>query len=128
MTLLDDNSDIRADALPRDKRVSRPSKMAKGDLFKYLQREFTQDAAHSSVWRRDAKTNFDFKAGEQWTPDEKSILKDQLRPEVVFNRSITIIKAVAGFEINSRHEIQFIPRNTTETAVNEVVTAASKWM
>lgn len=114
--------------MPRDKRVSRPSKMDKGDLFKFLQREFTQDAAHSAVWRRDAKTHFDFIASEQWTPDEKSQLKEQLRPEVVFNRSITIIKAVAGFEINSRHEIQFLPRNTTETAVNELLTAASKWM
>src|SRR5579859_305809 len=125
---LDQPSDVQDTALPRDKRVSRPSKMDKGDLFKYMQREFTQDASHSAIWRRDAKAHFDFIAGEQWTPEEKSQLHAQLRPEVVFNRAITIIKAVAGFEINSRHEIQFVPRNTTETAINELLTAASKWM
>ncbi|HYM32306.1 MAG TPA: hypothetical protein VEU47_13455 [Candidatus Cybelea sp.] len=128
MTLLEQSSDVSESRMPRDKRVSRPSQMAPSDLFKYLQREFRQDAQHSARWRRDAKEAFDFRAGEQWTPEEKSQLKEQLRPEIVFNRALTIIKAVAGFEINSRHEIQFLPRNTTETAVNEVITQASKWM
>jgi hypothetical protein len=35
---------------------------------------------------------------------------------------------VAGMEINGRHEVTFIPRNTSDTAINEVLSAASKWM
>lgn len=111
-----------------DLRAKRPSSLNRDDLGRYFKREFQLDASHSSVWRQEARGFFDFIAGRQWTPDEQSQLRDQLRPEVVFNRAITIIKAVAGFEINSRHEIQFLPRNTQDTAVNELLSGASKWM
>src|SRR5262245_28145574 len=97
-------------------------------LLRRFKREFRNDAAHSAVWRREAKEYFDFIAGRQWSAEERAQLAAQLRPEVVFNRAITIIKAVAGFEINSRHEIQYLPRNIEDTAVNEVLTGASKWM
>jgi hypothetical protein len=77
---------------------------------------------------KESKEDFGFVAGDQWTTDEKAQLKDQLRPEIVFNRAITIIKAVAGFEINGRHEIQFLPRTIEDAALNETLTGASKWM
>ena len=108
--------------------LSRPSTLDKPAMFKVLKQWFRDDGQHSAKWRAEAKKDFDFKAGEQWEPDEKSQLNEQLRPEIVFNRSLTIIKAVAGFEINGRHEIQFLPRNTQDTALNEVLTGASKWM
>lgn len=127
-SVLEKTSDVPDARMARDKRVSRPSKMGPTELFKYIQREFTADSAHSAIWRRQAKEDFDFRAGHQWSAEEKSQLHSQLRPEIVFNRSLTILKAVAGFEINARHEIQYLPRNTTETAVNEVLTAAGKWM
>jgi hypothetical protein len=41
---------------------------------------------------------------------------------------LTILKAVAGMEINGRHEIQFIPSHNEVTAPNELLSAASKWM
>lgn len=111
-----------------DLRAKRPSALNKDDLLRYFKKEFTLDASHSSVWRQDAKGFFDFIAGRQWTPEEEAQLKGQLRPVIVFNRAITIIKAVAGFEINSRHEIQYVPRNTQDTAINELLSGASKWM
>lgn len=127
-TQLEKTSDVMDERMARDKRLSRPSQMGKQELFKYFQREFIADSAHSSIWRRQAKEDFDFRAGHQWSPEEKSQLHAQLRPEIVFNRALTIIKAVAGFEINARHEVQYLPRNTSETAINEVLTAAGKWM
>lgn len=121
-----DVQDSRIDAA--DFNTSRPSSMEKDALLRYLKREFREDAQHSSNWRTTATRFFDFIAGRQWSPEESAQLKEELRPEVVFNRAITIIKSVAGFEINSRHEVQFVPRNTTQTAVNELLTGASKWM
>jgi hypothetical protein len=46
----------------------------------------------------------------------------------VFNRALLTIKAVAGFEINNRHEIHYLPRTLDDAAVNEVLNGASKWM
>lgn len=105
-----------------------PSKDDKASALLTFKSWFKGDATHSDNWRRQAREDFDFVAGDQWTIEDKQILKGQSRPIITFNRSLTIVKAVAGMEINGRHEISFIPRNTTETAVNEVLTGASKWM
>ncbi len=120
--------DVETTRSAKNLRTKRPSALNRDDLGRYFKKEFPLDASHSSVWRQEAKGFFDFIAGRQWTPEEQAQLKGQLRPEIVFNRAITIIKAIAGFEINSRHEIQFLPRNIQETALNEVLTGASKWM
>lgn len=112
----------------RELQITRPSKLDRSNMLRILKQWFRDDASHSAKWRTEAKEDYDFRANRQWSPEEKSQLREQLRPEIVFNRSLTILKAVAGFEINSRHEIQFIPRNINDTKVNEVLTGASKWM
>jgi hypothetical protein len=105
-----------------------PSKLSKETLFTVLKRWFLTDAEFSGPWRIQAKSDFDFRAGEQWTDVDKALLNAQQRPHIVFNRALTILKAVAGMEINGRHEIQFLPSNNTVTAPNELLSAASKWM
>lgn len=106
-----------------------PSKMKDAtkqfDIFKNW---FKADATHSAVWRTEAEEDFAFRAGDQWTPEDRETLNSQSRPVIVFNRVLTVLKAIAGMEINGRHEIDFIPRNNSDTAVNEVLSAASKWM
>jgi hypothetical protein len=108
--------------------AARPSTLDPIEQLRVFKADFREDSSHSATWRTTARDEFAFLAGEQWTPDEKAQLKEALRPEIVFNRSITIIKAVAGFEINGRHEIQYLPRTLDDAAVNEVLTGASKWM
>ncbi len=112
---------------PSDETV-RPSELDRQAMLRVLKSWFRDDAAHSAAWRSDAREDFDFIAGKQWTEEEKSILAAQLRPIITFNRAITIIKAVAGTEINGRHEIRFVPRNNQDSQVNEVLSGASKWM
>ena len=50
------------------------------------------------------------------------------KPHVVFNRVLTIVKAIAGMEINGRHEIVYLPENNDDTQISEVLSGASKWM
>src|SRR6202021_4307940 len=96
-----DDGNVESAATASNIQRKRPSALNRDELARYFKKEFTLDASHSSVWRQHARGFFDFIAGRQWTPEESSELKGQLRPEIVFNRAITIIKAVAGFEINS---------------------------
>ena len=105
-----------------------PSKLSKDLLFDVLKKWFTTDAEFSGPWRVQAKSDFDFRAGRQWTDQDKALLNAQQRPHIVFNRALTVLKAVAGMEINGRHEIQFLPSNNSVTAPNELLSAASKWM
>lgn len=106
-----------------------PSTQSAETQFKILKSWFTADAEASSWWRKnECKFSFAFRAGHQWTDDDKALLEDQGRPVIVFNRVLTILKAVAGMEINGRHEATFIPRGTEDTAANELLTQASQWM
>jgi hypothetical protein len=107
----------------------RPSQLKDMDrLFTILRGWFRADSTHLAVWLTDAKKAYDFRAGDQWEDEDKQILNAQSRPEIVFNRVLTILKAVAGMEINGRHEVHYIPRHNEDTAVNELLTGAGKYL
>lgn len=99
-------------------------------LYNRLRDYFDMDMQHSAEWRAEAKENFGFVAGDQWSRLDKSYLEEQGRPVITFNRTLSIIKSVAGIEINNRHETVYIPRGVTpgEVRANEILTAASQWM
>ena len=88
---------------------------------------FARDRSHSARWREEAREDYEFKAGRQWSKEEEAALEDAQRPIVVFNRCLAILKAVAGSEINSRQEIRYIGRTMDDAKVNEVLTGASKY-
>jgi len=110
--------------------VSEPSLLNNEALYATLRGWFRVDQAHSAEWRRDAKDDFGFAAGDQWKPEDKSALEDQKRPVITFNRALSIIKAVAGIEINGRHDTVYLPKGTSPGVVkaNELLTSASQWM
>src|SRR6266404_6603997 len=105
MSLLDTNEPDTNDdeqrqlpGQPTDQRgnpVLPPSKLTAEQRFRVLKRWFQSDAEFSSRWRIQAKEDFKFRSGEQWDEKDKAILEDQKRPIIVFNRVLTILKAVA---------------------------------
>ena len=53
-------------------------------------------------WRKEAREDFDFEAGEQLNETDKGILTDAGRPVVIFNRVGTTVDSVAGQEVGGR--------------------------
>lgn len=78
-------------------------------------------------WRREAREAFAFVAGDQWTEEEKSLLEEQNRVPIVFNRTATIINSVVGSEINNRTEVRYFPRTLGDSEINEVLTKGGEW-
>ena len=66
--------------------------------------------AHWSAWREDAREDYDFYAGVQWSQEDASKLESEGRPPVVFNRIVRTINAVAGVEVQNRQEVKYYPR------------------
>lgn len=99
-------------------------------LYRRLRDYYSMDFDHSATWRREGKDCFGFVAGDQWSKADKQHLEDNGRPVITFNRTLSIIKAVAGIEINSRHETIYLPRGTEpgQIRANEILTSASQWM
>lgn len=89
---------------------------------------FRADRDASSHWRREAREDFDFVAGKQWSPEDEAVLREQGRPPITFNRVLPVIKAVAGSEVSSRQDIQYLPREVGDGALNEVLTEGSRYL
>lgn len=120
---------MTADDITEKEATAEPSDLDNTALLKRLKADFRDDAAHSAAWRSQARDDFDFITPTgQWTKAERAALEGELRPVITFDRCLPIIKAVAGFEINGRHEVHYLPRGNEDTAVNEVLTGASQWM
>jgi hypothetical protein len=111
----------------------RLSKSEKADLELYLslKSQYLEDDKHNRDQHEQARSDFDFKAGDQWSQEQREGMKDKgAGPPIVFNMSLSVIMAVAGIEINGRHETTYLPRGTEEgdIVVNELLSGTSKWM
>src|SRR3990167_2589486 len=96
-------------------------------LFRRLSKQFKLDREFSAKWRKDAKEDFDFVAGEQWSEEDKSHLKSLMRPAITMNRTHTIINAVSGQEMANRQEVRYLPREEGDAKPNELLTEAARW-
>jgi hypothetical protein len=92
-----------------------------------LKQWYRVDREKADDWREQAKEDFDFVAGRQFTDAEIKALEKKRRPTVVFNRVAVIVDAVTGYEIGNRREVRYIPREMGDVAPNEVLTAGGQW-
>lgn len=98
------------------------------ELIQEANERLREARQHWSEWRVQAKEDYDFAVGEQWSESDKQQLIDQLRPCVTFDRIGPIVAAVSGSEVNNRQEVRFIPREMGDVGVNEVLTGTAKWV
>ena len=84
-------------------------------------------SSQTSDWRKEAEEAYDLVSGDQWTEEDKQILKDQDRPPVTFNRIGPVIDSISGMEVNNRQQVRFIPRSSEDGAVNEVLSLIADW-
>lgn len=82
--------------------------------------------AHSE-WRKGAKENFDFVAGRQYTKEELDYLEEAERTPITFNRVTAVVESVTGHYVNNRTEARYLPRETGDVQVSEVMTGAARW-
>lgn len=115
-----------------DKTDAKPSDGAampkdKEGLFLKLQDWFKKDIGHVEKWRKEAREDYRFYNGDQWSEEDKRALAEKRRPALVFNRVAPLVNAVVGSEINNRREVRFVPREQGDAHANEVLTAAAEW-
>lgn len=81
-----------------------------------------------SKWRDEAVFNYGFVSGYQWDLKDAEKMRIEERPCVTFNRTEVNIDAVLGIDIDNEQDILAIPRDIGDTAVNEVVSSAIKYV
>lgn len=111
-----------------ESRLTSFNKLDDEELVKKINDRYKRYRSHSRTWRAENKSLRDFRAGHQWSSDDKAILEEQGRPPVVFNRAGTIIDAVTGNEISNRQDIRFLPRTLDDSQGVEMATEAVRWV
>src|SRR6056300_717411 len=69
------------------------------EILKEIADNLKKSRGRRTQWRLDAKEDYDFYAGNQWSEEDAAILREEDRPVVVFNRTIRTINAIAGVEV-----------------------------
>lgn len=104
-----------------------PSLSRFDDLTSKLKGWYTEDITKVVKWREQAREDFGFYSGDQWSEEDISKLRAKRRPVMTFNRTAPLVNAVVGSEINNRREVQYIPREEGDALADEVLTAAGEW-
>ncbi|PJR88750.1 phage portal protein [Ochrobactrum sp. 695/2009] len=103
------------------------SRLDKDALSQKLKNWYKQDIQHVLEWRKEAREDFDFYSGNQWSEEDTNALRQQNRPAMTFNRVAPLVNAVVGSEINNRREVRYIPREMGDAEANELLTSAAEW-
>lgn len=101
------------------------------DLLQQIKKNIRESRRHFSQWRKDAKEDYDFYAGKQWSEDDVALMQEQGRPAVVFNRTMRTINTVGGLEVQNRQEVRYYGRKQVDpqsVGQAEQLTDASKWV
>jgi len=84
-----------------------------------------------SKWRELAKEDYKFALGEQWTEEEKQLLKEQNRPAMTFNKIEPMIDLIGGWERENSLRIRVTPEGGEDTLFSEIgdhlMKAIDKW-
>lgn len=92
------------------------------------QKLLARSVAKPRAWREEAREDFAFAAGHQWSEKDTARMDEALRPRTTLNSIGPIVDAIAGHEVCNRQEVSYIPRQAGASSVNEVLTAAAEWV
>tara|TARA_R100000664_G_scaffold27307_1_gene37896 strand:+ start:3721 stop:5913 length:2193 start_codon:yes stop_codon:yes gene_type:complete len=94
-------------------------------------RELAKARDQQINWRSEAKRAEKFYAGDQWDSESESILRQQSKPALVYNRCAPLINVVRGYEVQNRQRMVLVPRDPldsdTAAGVSDLATSAYEW-
>lgn len=102
--------------------------LADDEILRRINKNIKASEDHNSNWRTLAKQCYDYYAGNQWSVEDKSKLLEENRPVIVFNRTVRIINAVAGLELQNRKEVCYTARQQGAAINSEILTGAASWV
>lgn len=102
--------------------------MEEREFSQFVRDRFVESQSAYAKWREKAKESYEFYEGEQWTEEERQILRRQKRPDLTINRIFPAINAIEGYERQSRLGPKAFPVGAEDQSLAEVMTAALKFV
>ena len=76
-----------------------------------LKKQFRKAVDGQDTWAKEAKTDFEFKLGQQWESADVKALKDSNRPAITVNMCRPMVNMLTGYFTQNPYEPQFIPKS-----------------
>ena len=88
-----------------------------------------RDAVDSARrWQDEAREDYDFVEGRQWTRAELQRFKDRHRPAITINRIRPLLNLLSGYQRLNRFDIEFAPRTEDDTEICQVRKGVTKYI
>ena len=91
-------------------------------------RWFREAVEHSRKWQDEAREDYDFVEGRQWTKSEIKRFEETARPPIVVNRIRPIINLLSGYQRNTRLDIDFLGRTPDDEKIASVRKGITKYV
>lgn len=92
-------------------------------------RKWFQSAVDSGQrWREEAKEDYEFMAGKQWTDKELQTFQDTGRPTITINRIKPLLNILSGYQRLNRYDIDFLGRTNDDVELCQVRRGITKYV
>ena len=81
----------------------------------------------TSEWRKNAKEDYDFMRGKQWTDADLKVMKQKSRPAITINRIRPVVNLLSGYAAQNETEPDFLPRSEEDDRVARVAKGITKY-
>ncbi len=79
-------------------------------------------------WSEEAKNDYEFALGNQWTDEDRNALKAESRPCLTFNRIRPIINIISGYQRENSARIKVNPEGGEDKIFSEVMDKALQFI
>lgn len=79
-------------------------------------------------WRTEAKEDFEFTAGKQWTDEEIKQFQTDGRPAITINRILPLINILSGYQRLNRYDLDFLARTSDDVELCQVRRGITKYI
>ena len=94
----------------------------------FYRRWFREAIDHSRRWNDEAREDYDFVEGNQWSKSEIKRFEDSGRPAIVINRIRPLLNLLSGYQRVNRLDIDFVGRTPDDGEIAQVRKGLTKYI
>src|SRR5574343_208726 len=89
---------------------------------------FSESIVYDTKWQREAREDFMFRDGYQWTSNERRILQEEMRPVLTFNLTKSSVDLIMGMNEDNKVVFRCSPVDPTDGFLCEVLNDLTYWI
>ena len=79
-------------------------------------------------WQREAREDYDFVRGKQWSKEDQDRFAESGRPAITVNRIKPLVNILSGYQRLNRYDIEFLPRTSDDSQICQVRKGMTKYI